>query len=69
MGSFVSRYRIPEDLLEDRAAINALVQLLIRRGLINQRQFEAAKKEALQALLGEDTIPWATEGEKPSPAR
>ena len=55
MGSVIGRYRIPEDLLEDRAAIEALVQLLVRRGLINQRQYEEAKREALRALSGEES--------------
>ncbi|MBI2910858.1 MAG: hypothetical protein HYY05_01855 [Chloroflexi bacterium] len=54
MGSVIGRYRIPEDLLENRAAIEALVQLLVRRGLINQRQYEEAKRAALRSLTGEE---------------
>ncbi len=57
MGSVIGRYRIPEDLLENRAAIEALVQLLVRRGLINQRQYDEAKREAIRALSGGDEAP------------
>lgn len=59
MGSVIGRYRIPEDLLENRAAIEALVQLLVRRGLINQRQYDEAKREALRALSGGEEPPEA----------
>lgn len=64
VGSQIGRFRLPEDLIENRAAIMALVNLLIRRGLINERQFEAAKKEALEALRGRSASKPSRDGEE-----
>ena len=50
MSSKIGRIQLPTDLIEDRAAIMALISLLISRGLITQKQFDTAREEALKYL-------------------
>ena len=61
MSSKIGRFQLPTDLIENRAAIMALIGLLISRGLITQKQFDTAKKEALKYLASpenEGKDPW-----------
>lgn len=54
MGLQFGKYRFPEDLLEDRAKLHALIEIVAQRLGISQEEWDAALERATDKLIRQD---------------